>query len=327
MIPILIHSHWSNHLRRKAIRDTWLSVSTLHIRDILHSVTDATLTRILNLNKEKIHFPHIFIIGNSNQRQNQSYSKIKKEANLYNDIVMVDLDDQYKNILYKHLTIYDWLMKNCHQLSYFIKMDDDVFVNLKRLSKHLIVNFGLENSMKISKPFIFCNTVEEYGKPERSLSNKWFVTFEEYPFNYFPKYCAGALYISNLAAVELINKQAREIPRFWIDDVYMTGILIFGLENTIKWADFKKFFEFSSYNYSQFSSNNSIKLNASFISSLDKNMNDFYKNDVYIVLHAHKSIKNANYDIDCHLKKQKRMDDEKFYNYCVHLFYRQAQLS
>ena len=72
---------------------------------------------------------------------------------------MVDLDDQYKNILYKHLTIYDWLMKNCHQLSYFIKMDDDVFVNLKRLSKHLIVNFGLENSMKISKPFIFCNTV------------------------------------------------------------------------------------------------------------------------------------------------------------------------
>jgi hypothetical protein len=159
MIPILIHSHLSNHLRRKAIRDTWLSVSTLHIRDILHSVTDATLTRILNLNKEKIHFPHIFIIGNSNQRQNQSYSKIKKEANLYNDIVMVDLDDQYKNILYKHLTIYDWLMKNCHQLSYFIKMDDDVFVNLKRLSKHLIVNFGLENSMKISKPFIFCNTV------------------------------------------------------------------------------------------------------------------------------------------------------------------------
>ncbi len=67
----------------------------------------------------------------------------------------------------------------------------------------------------------------------------------------------------------------------------MTGILIFGLENTIKWADFKKFFEFSSYNYSQFSSNNSIKLNASFISSLDKNMNDYYKNNVYIVLHAH----------------------------------------
>lgn len=65
----------------------------------------------------------------------------------------------------------------------------------------------------------------------------------------------------------------------------MTGILIFGLENTIKWADFKEFFEFSSYN--------SIKLNASFISSLDKNMNDFYKNNVYIVLHAHKSIEEA----------------------------------
>ena len=107
--------------------------------------------------------------------------------------------------------------------------------------------------MKKSKPFIFCNTVKDYGNPDRTPSNKWYLSYEEYPFDYFPKYCPGALYIANLAAIELINNEARKTPRFWIDDVYMTGILLFGIENpVIQWEDFKKVFAFSSYDYSHF---------------------------------------------------------------------------
>jgi len=60
------------------------------------------------LNK-KIKLVHLFVVGKDVDDQNMiEFDRIKLESDFYNDIIMIDTAESYKNLIYKHLAIINW---------------------------------------------------------------------------------------------------------------------------------------------------------------------------------------------------------------------------
>ncbi len=291
-ILCMIHSHRNNYLRRQAMRDTWLKFNKFNLNDLNLS--------ILNLTQQKYEMVHLFVIGNDEQNNSTTTNDIiKQESDNYKDIIMIDTIDTYQNLFYKHLTVINWIMDNCQNATYVIKLDDDVFVNVKKLTRHLIDKFGMDsnNNSKENEQskFLYCN-VNDMALPIRENSSKWYVDYDTYGFDYYPKYCEGFSYITNIATLRLMHAQTKIIPRFWIDDVYFTGILLYGFDQ-IKWYDFKQ--ESLKWSYYDFwdlgNTLNIYELYASFLKLFNINAIDFYKMDYFVILHVQEN-KQVNYN-------------------------------
>lgn len=206
------------------MRETWLSLKKLPLSELYPGVIDAS-------QDYELHFAHLFVIGNDRQRPAVMES-IRNESRLFNDVLVIDIEENYKNLIYKHLALVDWVTRNCKNVSYVLKMDDDVLVNIQSLTRHLIEQVSSQQNK-----FLFCN-INQQSLPVRRNTSKWFVHSDTYPFEWYPKYCEGFAYITNLNTIRFMSEQSRRIPRFWIDDVYFTGLLFHGIDD-VKWIDFK----------------------------------------------------------------------------------------
>lgn len=114
-----------------------------------------------------------------------------------------------------------------------MKLDDDVFVNMRPLTSHLI---NLLDENPLDTKFIYCHAIN-MAKPQRKNISKWFVTDESYPFEYYPRYCEGFSYVSvlirnkfiiiytwyivtfekitNVNTIQLMQQQSKLIPRLF----------------------------------------------------------------------------------------------------------------
>lgn len=83
----------------------------------------------------------------------------------------------------------------------------------------------------------------------RNKTSKWYVSYEEYPEEKFPVYCSGFFLLMSGASVKALNRQALLEKFFWIDDIWLTGIVarkafveIYMRKNWIYQADVEKKF-------------------------------------------------------------------------------------
>ena len=199
---------------------------------------------------------------------------------------MIDTFESYENIIYKHLTLVDWAAKNCPRATYVIKIDDDVFVNMKSLTMHLLTKFS---SVDVSRnyKFMYCNKMA-MATPRRDSGSKWRISYEMYPFFFFPNYCGGFAYITNIATIKVMQEQSQIIPRFWIDDAYVTGFLLHGLKD-IEWFHFKYSLSWSFYNFWNMLDHSTLLSNLYnfLISLLYMNASDLFLYEYFVVLHVH----------------------------------------
>lgn len=282
LIVCLIHSHKNNYLRRKAMRDTWLTMDEIQL---------SQLTNLTFFKYQRIQIEHVFLIGSDDK--NGTFLTIKSESHLLKDIIVIDTVDNYKNLIYKHLTVVNWVLKYCSKATFVMKIDDDVFVNIKSLSKHLVEKFSIEPK---SSKFIYCN-INEMAYPMRKNASKWYVDADTYPFTLYPKYCEGFAYITNVATMELMHEQSKIIPRFWIDDVYFTGLLLHGIPG-INWFDFKNELKWSYYDFWDLGNTLKIyELYAKFLKFFKINAIDFYLTDCFVVLYSQLDNKEINYNL------------------------------
>ena len=109
-----------------------------------------------------------------------------------------------------------WSVENCVQVPYIMKMDDDTVVNLYEILDKL-EKININNSIA---GYILKN------KPIREPANKWYVTKDEYLPDSYPLFVSGWFYITtHSVASKLINQAKSYSKYFWIDDVFITGIL------------------------------------------------------------------------------------------------------
>ena len=133
--------------------------------------------------------------------------------------------------------------------------------------------------------------------PIRRNTSKWFVDASTYPFEWYPKYCEGFAYITNLNTVRFMREQSRRIPRFWIDDVYFTGFLFHGIDD-ITWLDYKsQQVRWAYYDFWDLGNTLPIyQFYAYLLSFFSVSVIDFYKFDHFVILHAQPENEEVNYN-------------------------------
>lgn len=117
---VAIISAAGNFERREMIRQTWLH----HFMSIQ--------------NESHLLAGHGFIIGLT--ADNKVQMQIEEESKKYGDILQIDFMDNYYNLTIKVVGLINWLHKNCSNVNFVFKVDDDTYVNARNvfaLTKYL----------------------------------------------------------------------------------------------------------------------------------------------------------------------------------------------
>ncbi|XP_067684853.1 beta-1,3-galactosyltransferase 1-like [Haliotis asinina] len=192
-ILIFVHSSTNSVELRDAARRTWM-----------------TLTDSGNVSMATV-----FMVGMTTNGTIQK--SVYSEASIYGDIVQANFIDNYRNLTYKHIMAYDWILANCPNIKLIIKLDHDVLVNVPYLIK-----FVHQNGYR--RDFLYCS-VSKTPVVLRNPKMKWYVNESVYPFKVYPDHCAGRAYMISLDAARRLHKASCNVRFYWIDDVYVTGIL------------------------------------------------------------------------------------------------------
>eukprot|EP00058_Branchiostoma_floridae_P022137 XP_002607627.1 hypothetical protein BRAFLDRAFT_123958 [Branchiostoma floridae] len=173
---IIVTTSPENHRHRFEIRQTWGNVS---------HVSGANIRTV-------------FAVGKPKNREGQV--ALEKENAIHHDIIQGDFVDSYRNLTLKTILCLKWAMQYCPQARYVMKADDDTFVSIFTLVKHLqelpsdtadfVTGFVYDSRVPLRDPFFI---------------PKWYVSWEEYPRDTYPKYPSGF-------GIMLVTKRLREYP-------------------------------------------------------------------------------------------------------------------
>ncbi|XP_046358134.2 beta-1,3-galactosyltransferase 5-like [Haliotis rufescens] len=192
-ILIFVHSGCDHFAKRQLVRKTWGSVKTVR----------------------GLSFRTVFMLG---ETSNQTLQKVlETESLLRGDIVQGNFADTYKNLTYKHIMSLGWILKECPGIKLIVKLDDDTMLN----TYNLVDYFHLPGA---KDRLLYCSVYYRQG-PLRHNRTKWYVSPSEYPFQKFPNYCEGFGYVMSPDVARSLYKASEDARYFWVDDVYVTGIL------------------------------------------------------------------------------------------------------
>lgn len=199
-VVILAHSSPSNIERRNSLRRSWANYKLL--------VSQNTTL--------------LFFMGQSHSPQVNK--AVIKESELYHDIIQEDYIDSYRNMTYKFMSVIKWTVKFCSHVRYMLKIDDDVFINILALGPFLRKP---EITSLLDYRSILCKTWvnEKPVRLRRKNIGKWAVSFREFHAKVYPVYCSGMFVLLSLRNAKKIFEMSMQLSYFWIDDVFMTGIV------------------------------------------------------------------------------------------------------
>uniref|UniRef100_A0A0B7ADB3 Hexosyltransferase n=1 Tax=Arion vulgaris TaxID=1028688 RepID=A0A0B7ADB3_9EUPU len=194
---IIVHSATAYFARRRAIRETFGGKGLF--RNIFQRV--------------------VFLLGTTSDPVTSK--AIREEAFLYRDIVQGQFIDSYHNLTHKGVLGYRWISEHCPQAKIIVKIDDDVFVNPFKLVQDVLPNF-LNKTRHIG-----CHLRPGGTSPIVRGKGRWQVHDDEFrgQTNYPFDYCNGYFVIITSDLIRPMLNAARLNPFFWIDDVYLFGIL------------------------------------------------------------------------------------------------------
>ena len=157
----------------------------------------------------------VFILFNSSSVDE---SDIIEEQSVHGDILLCDREESYYNLVHKHIMGLLWAEQNCPDVEYVIKMDDDIFVDFAGLltvveKNRVNSSLWMMGMLQMKLPIL------------RNRISKWAVSEEEFSGHFYPDFLSGWCYVSTPAAVSAILRMVDYEDMFWIDDVWVTGVL------------------------------------------------------------------------------------------------------
>ncbi|CAF3410051.1 unnamed protein product [Rotaria sp. Silwood1] len=218
-LVFLVVSSRSRFLERQSIRETWGSMSDIF----------------------GVHSQRLFVIGY--QSGGKLYKDLSNEAAHEQDLLYLTINDS--SVTLKELHAYRWLEQHCSSVKYIFKTEDDLFVN--SLLMHELIRELKTDSNNVQNRYLYnislnslflAQTASEAskflfgwayqpGRPERNLNiSQYYVTYEEYPRELYPRYCSGFGYLMNSKTRDLLTTEGFKIEHpFRFSDIFITGIL------------------------------------------------------------------------------------------------------
>ena len=192
---VYIHSSPANFQQRRLIRRTWGNVSLY---------TEYTI-QIL------------FFIGLD---MNISSQAIEQESKDYNDIIQCGFIDSYRNLTYKAMTAMHYVLTHCRHAKFIMKSDDDALVNMYQLLPYLSSKYSHHKELLLGQAL--------YSRPIRNNSgslSRWYVSRTDWSKDKYPQFVSGIAFMMSPDTVEKLYQHLLTTPMFWIDDVFITGIV------------------------------------------------------------------------------------------------------
>ncbi len=195
LIITYIHSAPINFKRRQAIRQSWGSQA------------------VLKPNKIKV----VFVFGLVPQESVMNL--VEMEAERFSDVLQGEFLDTYRNLTYKAVVSMGWVSTFCPHAKFVLKTDDDILVNF-----YAFLDF-IKNSLgKTYGPSRLLLCHRWIGMPViRDKESKWYVSKEDRASDTFTTYCSGSAFFMT---ADVVSGMYKTTPFFWVDDYYVTGILI-----------------------------------------------------------------------------------------------------
>ncbi|XP_061179050.1 beta-1,3-galactosyltransferase 5-like [Saccostrea echinata] len=187
---IAVPSHVANFEQRSSIRKSWGSVAK----------SDPSL---------KI----AFFVGTSENSRIDDI--LTKEKQIHNDIIEVETKEKYEMLARKSISILEWIHNNCNHAKYYLKVDDDIFLNIRNLLDDL-------RHRERTNSIIGCKVKDT--SPFRFPFSKWYLSRDQYSADTFPDYISGPAYVITgdiLSELYFATKIAQYI---FLEDVFINGI-------------------------------------------------------------------------------------------------------
>lgn len=171
----------------------------------------------------------VFLFGVTKYHNNETQHKLEEENETYRDIVQGTFIDSYYNLTCKGVMGFHWLSKHCRNAELVLKIDDDVFINFPKVFTDLA-------SLRNKRHTIAClvRLKNTYGI-QRTRQDIWQVDADEFKnMTVFPlTSCSGAAVFMTPDLIPKLSHAALFSPFFWIDDIYLFGILPSKLDYTV----------------------------------------------------------------------------------------------
>lgn len=203
MLLLAIKSQVPNFKNRQAIRMTWG-----HSGLMRGQVGKGGLVR------------RVFLLGKIDEGLSES---IKRESEMYDDILMWDFMDTFFNLTLKDILFWDWFSKHCQNARFVFKGDDDVFVRTPALLDYLenqeTLHLERHGRAKKMEDFVVGDIITS-ALPLRMADNKYFIP-ESFYKGMYPTYPGGGGVVYSGALVPRLLQMSKRVHLFPIDDVYL----------------------------------------------------------------------------------------------------------
>jgi len=117
-----------------------------------------------------------------------------------------------------------WAAENLPNQTLYSLGDDDVLVNLTGLQL-LVEETMIHFSNKSVSPIICVYGGRVNSRACRKLKSKNYISEKEYASKFYPRYCLGGYYTTNVETVAKLYAKSKMEPLLPVDDVWITGIL------------------------------------------------------------------------------------------------------
>ncbi|XP_034044457.1 beta-1,3-galactosyltransferase 5-like [Thalassophryne amazonica] len=157
----------------------------------------------------------LFVLGFHGGADADSEQEMLRQENLrHRDMIQSNFQDSYHNLTIKTMVMLEWLAAHCVKASYVMKIDADVFLNVKNLVKLLLdFNTPKENFMT--------GLVWWHSPVMRNPFNKFYMPNYVIAESEYPPYPLGMAYIMSLDLPLKILNVSRLIKPIYIEDAYL----------------------------------------------------------------------------------------------------------
>lgn len=156
-----------------------------------------------------------FILGSTQSVETDE--ALETENGIYGDIIRGRFLDTYNNLTLKTISCLEWMDEYCPKVQFFLKTDDDMFINMPKLLTFM-------EKHKNEKNVIYGRLAKKW-KPIRNKKSKYYVSPQQYFPPVFPAFTTGPAYLMTTEIVHDLYSKALNQTYLKLEDVFTTGIV------------------------------------------------------------------------------------------------------
>ena len=119
-----------------------------------------------------------------------------------------------------------WAVENLNDDVYYTSCDDDFMIDVGGLVKEIKWHQEKIKEEKWGEFPIICSYLSRVNDgPDRRDKSKYYVSYDEYKWRYWPDYCLGGAYTTSVGVIRQLWKAAQTTKQIRMDDVWITGVL------------------------------------------------------------------------------------------------------